>query len=66
MLIELKTKTKSIPIEIDETPARCGWCWKEIFRWKTEAGKTMPVSMQDGEYISHFADCPVAQKFRKK
>ena len=45
----------------------CRGCGKEIFWVKTIGRKKMPISKtENGEYISHFADCPAANKFRKK
>lgn len=47
--------------------ANCRSCKEEIYWIKTKNGKNMPVSMgMMNEYISHFATCPAANKFRKK
>lgn len=45
----------------------CRACKEEIYWIKTENGKNMPVSMgMMNEFVSHFAVCPEANKFRKK
>jgi hypothetical protein len=45
------------------TPARvCKSCPTVIFWIRTVAGKAMPVNEQG---ISHFADCPAANKHRR-
>lgn len=41
---------------------RCRDCGKEIFFLPTQSGKKMPITYG---LISHFADCPHANKFRK-
>lgn len=45
-------------------PAKCKDCGAEI-RWITnrKTGKNMPIN---AEGVSHFADCPGADRFRKK
>ena len=42
--------------------AKCKECGKKIFFLPTKAGKQMPVTLG---LISHFADCPSADKFRR-
>jgi hypothetical protein len=37
-------------------------CGRKIWFLKTKAGKAMPVT---DEGLSHFADCPDAEKYRK-
>ena|GEM_PF-6536872 len=41
---------------------RCRACGKEIWWLKTKSGKAMPWT-RDG--VSHFADCPQANQFRR-
>ena len=42
----------------DEMQPTCRSCKKEIRFAKTPRGKTMPISQIDGEWVSHFMDCP--------
>ena len=70
MKIQLKLKVGSISVEVPEdfmqyaTP--CKGCGKRIYWAKTENGKSMPVSqLANGDYVSHFFDCPDAKKFKK-
>jgi hypothetical protein len=45
---------------------RCRLCPAMLDFWWTPAGKMAPLEMQpDGRYVSHFATCPAAEKFRK-
>lgn len=59
-------------------PSRCRSCGKTIYWVKTAIGRTMPVSVQadkpdhrepttsaEGHGVSHFADCPDANRWRK-
>lgn len=43
--------------------AQCRSCGAEIWFVKTKAGKSAPYT---AEALSHFADCPGAQEFRRK
>ncbi|HLN19152.1 MAG TPA: hypothetical protein VK255_03210 [Patescibacteria group bacterium] len=55
--------TASNPIMLQN----CQGCQARIFFAKTEGGKFMPISTdENGDFISHFADCPVANRFRNK
>ena len=48
-------------------PAKCSRCGQEMVWSITSTGKKMPITKdKDGKWISHFADCPFANKFRKK
>lgn len=60
----------------DTAPAPCTGCRQLIYWIVTAAGKRMPVSTRcegglepladrDGHGISHFADCPEAEAFRR-
>ena len=42
---------------------RCRGCAKEVWWVEVKSGKNAPYTV---EGISHFVDCPVAEKFRKK
>jgi len=44
----------------------CKACGAEMHWAETKAGKKMPiVKDKDGDWISHFVDCPGASRFRK-
>ena len=46
--------------------ASCRSCGKSILWAVTKNAKKMPICKDDnGNWISHFADCPSASKFRK-
>lgn len=48
------------------TPRPCRLCGKQIEFWLTRNAKPAPLELQlDGRFISHFATCPYADKFRK-
>ena len=70
MEIEVKTRTGHIICHTEKPyleKSKCRNCKKEIYWVKTVNGKNMPVSIGSmNEYISHFADCPAANEFRKK
>lgn len=42
--------------------ANCTRCGQKIFFLKTKSGRLMPTTLK---LISHFADCPLADEFRK-
>lgn len=47
---------------------RCSGCNAAMEFWKTPTGKSLPFDpMPDGDSraVSHFATCPVAERFRK-
>lgn len=54
---------------------KCKSCGKEIVFLRTEKGKYIPINADSSasediyfnkdRHISHFADCPAADKFRK-
>lgn len=45
---------------------RCRGCYKKIYWASTENGKKMPIIQNEqGEWQSHFTDCPKAKFFRK-
>lgn len=49
---------------------RCKLCQSEIEFWQPISGKMQPLELvvRDGKkvYVSHFATCPEADKFRRK
>lgn len=69
MKIQVKTNTGVIEVETDSPylkPSKCQGCGKEIYWAFTRNGKRMPISMLgNGEMVSHFFDCPKANKYRK-
>ncbi len=47
--------------------AKCKACGKEITFGITGRGHRMPVEQDEqGKWVSHFATCPEAKRFRKK
>jgi hypothetical protein len=72
MHIDIKTANGFMVVEIDAATVAqakrmpCRGCGMPIFFGRTEMGRRMPISPQgDGTFVSHFADCPAAKKFRK-
>jgi len=54
-----------IDLELDK--GRCKACHKTIYWASTSNGKKMPICQDlNGKWISHFADCPKSEKFRRK
>lgn len=48
---------------------RCRGCMRPMEFWNTPEGKSIPMdcmSDPDSPAVSHFATCPVADRFRKK
>jgi hypothetical protein len=60
-MVAIKAEDES---KIAYTP--CYGCGKLIAFGLTVNGKNMPISkMGDGQWVSHFFDCPKAPRFRK-
>jgi hypothetical protein len=55
-----------ITVEADFTKKKYCQCGAEIYFAKTATGKFMPICQTPRGFISHFANCPRANKFRKK
>lgn len=55
---EIENRLKEIGVGI----TNCKKCGKEIFFISTKMGNLMPVDLN---LITHFADCPYANDFRK-
>lgn len=64
---KLITRSGNLDIAVSSIPSKCKACNATIYWAETQAGKLMPVRKweNEGEYISHFADCPAAKKFRQ-
>lgn len=56
---EIETRIRKLGTEI----VKCKRCGQEIFFIRTKNGKSMPTILK---LLSHFADCPSADEFRKK
>lgn len=56
-IVEARLEKMGVPI------FNCSKCGRKIVWLRTKAGKNQPATMN---LISHFADCPKAQHFRKK
>lgn len=68
--IKIKIRSGTITVYSDSPnphAGKCKGCGKDILWVKTNLGKSMPVSkLDDGTLVSHFVDCPQANRFRKK
>jgi len=73
----MKQKTKevilkggvAVTIPVNFKYAKCRGCSATDIIWATtKSGKSMPIrwSEKEKDFISHFADCPGANKFRKE
>ena len=51
----------AVMIDFNQPASKCQGCGREIYWAKTPSGQAMPVV-----FMSHFADCPDAAKFRKE
>lgn len=56
---EIESRIRKLGTDI----VKCGKCGQEIFFLRTKNGKAMPTTLK---LLSHFADCPNADDFRKK
>lgn len=68
--MQIKIKVKK-GYKIIDTPTfsngTCKGCGKEIYWVESKIGRPMPLSRLGNEdLVSHFFDCPEANKFRKK
>ena len=56
---EIENRIRKLGTEI----VKCSKCGQEIFWIRTKSGKAAPITLK---LISHFADCPNANDFRKQ
>uniref|UniRef100_A0A6M3KLC6 Uncharacterized protein n=1 Tax=viral metagenome TaxID=1070528 RepID=A0A6M3KLC6_9ZZZZ len=63
--ITLKGNAK-VTVDFDDT-GKCKKCGMDIIWATTQKAKSMPICKdKDGFFVSHFANCPYSEDFRKK
>jgi hypothetical protein len=67
----MELKGKELPgfvVQVDANPKPCRFCDEEKnVHWAvTKSGSRAPMVLREGGWVSHFADCPGADKARRK